>query len=252
MSFYTGRYVRSHGSTWNNFPLRVGEMTLGDHLKPLNVRNVLCGKTHMAADLEGLQRLGIDPTSNIGRHISECGFEVWDRLDGLHPDGARRPSHYDDYLKALDYPGPNPWQQWANSAQGDDEELLSGWLMSHADKPARIREPDSESAYITTRAMEFIETAGESQPWCLHLSYIKPHWPYIVPAPYHDMYGEKDILDVVRDPEEKVNPHPVLGAYHQHRFSKVFARPGVRERVIPAYMGLIKQMITWNVELIIG
>jgi hypothetical protein len=22
-----------------------------------------------------------------------------------------------------------------------------------------------------------------------HLSYIKPHWPYIVPAPYHDMYG---------------------------------------------------------------
>ncbi len=23
MSYYTGRYVRSHGSTWNNFPLRV-------------------------------------------------------------------------------------------------------------------------------------------------------------------------------------------------------------------------------------
>ena len=29
MSFYTGRYVRSHGSTWMGFPMRVGEPTLG-------------------------------------------------------------------------------------------------------------------------------------------------------------------------------------------------------------------------------
>ena len=30
MSFYTGRYMRSHGSNLNRFPLRVGEPTLGD------------------------------------------------------------------------------------------------------------------------------------------------------------------------------------------------------------------------------
>ena len=30
---YTGRYVRSHGATRNGFPLRVGEPTLGDHLR---------------------------------------------------------------------------------------------------------------------------------------------------------------------------------------------------------------------------
>ena len=33
MSFYTGRYVHSHGAAWNNFPLKVGEMTRGDHLR---------------------------------------------------------------------------------------------------------------------------------------------------------------------------------------------------------------------------
>jgi hypothetical protein len=48
MSFYTGRYMRSHGSHWNGWPLRVGEPTLGDHLKKIGVRNVLVGKTHMA------------------------------------------------------------------------------------------------------------------------------------------------------------------------------------------------------------
>ena len=26
---------------------------------------------------------------------------------------------------------------------------------------------------------------GAREPWLLHLSYIKPHWPYIAPAPYH-------------------------------------------------------------------
>jgi len=53
MSFYTGRYMRSHGANWNGFPLRVGEPTLGDHLAELGVRTVLVGKTHMAADLAG-------------------------------------------------------------------------------------------------------------------------------------------------------------------------------------------------------
>ena len=47
MSFYTGRYVQSHGATWNGVPLKVGEMTMGDYLRPLGVRTVLVGKTHM-------------------------------------------------------------------------------------------------------------------------------------------------------------------------------------------------------------
>ena len=58
MSFYTGRYMRSHGSHWNGWPLRVGEPTLGDHLKKIGVRNVLVGKTHMAPDLEGHEDAG--------------------------------------------------------------------------------------------------------------------------------------------------------------------------------------------------
>ena len=241
MSFYTGRYVRSHGSTWNGVPLRVGEMTLGDHLRPLGVQTVLCGKTHMQADREGMVRLGLDPETVVGARVAECGFDVWDRLDGLHPSVAQQPSHYQEHLRGLGYDGPNPWEQWANSAEGNDGEILSGWLMHNADRPARIEEPDSESPYATTRAIEFIEQAGGA-PWCLHLSYIKPHWPYIVPPPYHAMYGRDDVLPAVRSEEERDNAHPVLAAYYEHRFSKVFCREEVRERVIPAYMGLITQI----------
>ena len=241
MSFYTGRYVRSHGSTWNNFPLRVGEMTLGDHLAPLGVRTALVGKTHMAADRAGMARLGIDPESAIGVRVAECGFEPYDRLDGLHPEGALPRPAFEDWLRGLGYGGPNPWEQWANSAEGDDGEILSGWLLAHADKPARAPDEATETPYATRRAMDFIDEAGD-RPWCLHLSYIKPHWPYIVPAPYHAMYGPEHVLPVVRDEGERRHPHPLYAAYMEHRFSRVFRRQGVRERVIPAYMGLIRQI----------
>lgn len=242
MSFYTGRYVRSHGSTWNNIPLKIGEMTLGDHLRPQGMDAVLCGKTHMTADNEGMERLGLDRNSLIGTRASECGFDIWDRHDGEIPHGdIDAPSAYQDYLRGLGYDGPNPWEQWANSAEGDDEEILSGWLMSHANKPARIDEEHSETPYTTTKAIEYIDQAGD-QPWCLHVSYIKPHWPYIVPAPYHNMYNKDDVLPAKRTDEERTNAHPVLKAYYQHRFCKVFARDDVRETVIPTYMGLITQL----------
>ena len=35
MSFYTGRYSVTHGATYNNFPLRADEKTMGDYLRPL-------------------------------------------------------------------------------------------------------------------------------------------------------------------------------------------------------------------------
>jgi arylsulfatase A-like enzyme len=81
MSFYTGRYVHSHGAAWNNFPLKVGEVTLGDHLRGRG-GSWLVGKTHMKADAEGMARLGLAPDSVIGARVAECGFDVWVRDDG--------------------------------------------------------------------------------------------------------------------------------------------------------------------------
>jgi arylsulfatase A-like enzyme len=242
MSYYTGRYCRSHGATWNGFPLRVGEPTLGDHLRPLGVRAALVGKTHMVADTKGMEWLGIDPGSPIGVLVSQCGFEPFERDDGLHPDGAYDPDPaYDNYLRQHGFLGRNPWEEWANSAEGDDGEILSGWLMRYGNLPARVPDQHSETPYMTQRAMDFIDKAGE-QPWLCHLSYIKPHWPYIVPAPYHNMYGPEHILPPVRSDAERRTDHPVYAAYQKTRVCRAFARDEVRERVIPAYMGLIKQL----------
>lgn len=246
MSFYTGRYVHSHGAAWNNFPLKVGEVTLGDHLRGLGIDSWLVGKTHMQADAEGMARLGLAPDSVIGARVSECGFDIWERDDGLWaegPDGfydAHR-SPYNEWLKSRGYPGANPWLTHANAAVHEDGAIASGWLMKNARLPANVAEDDSETAWLTTRAIDFLNSSQGAEPWLCHLSYIKPHWPYIVPAPYNDLYGPQDVLPATRHARERDNPHPVYRAYMDNPIGQAFSRDEVRREVIPAYMGLIAQ-----------
>ncbi len=243
MSFYTGRYASSHGAQWNGFPLRVGEQTLGDHLRKIGMDCWLIGKTHMRADVEGMERLGLARDSVIGARQAECGFDVWVRDDGLWgegPDGFydEKRSPYNEYLNSKGYPGTNPWADFANAGLEGDE-VASGWMFNHADKPANIREEDSETPWLTSETIKFVDQA--KGPWCAHVSYIKPHWPYIVPAPYHDMFGPNHVPAATRNAVEREDPHPVYGAYMDNKIATAFQRDEVRQKVIPAYMGLIKQ-----------
>ncbi len=245
MSTYTGRYVHSHGASWNGIPLKVGEITMGDHLRKVGMSCHLVGKTHMRADEEGMARLGIEPDSIIGARVSECGFDVFERDDGMlpegpdgsyDPDGAR---NYNAWLKAKGYESDNPWHDFANSGLDEDGNVLSGWFLKNSSEAANIAEPDSETPYLTGRGMDFIES--QTGPWCCHLSYIKPHWPYIVPEPYASMFGPEHVQEVVRSDAERQQAHPVFKFFMDTKVGETFSRQDVREAVIPAYMGLIKQ-----------
>ncbi|MEO0486836.1 MAG: alkaline phosphatase family protein [Pseudomonadota bacterium] len=241
MSFYTGRYVRSHGACWNGFPLRVGEPTVGDHLRDLGVVSTLVGKTHMTPDVAGMARLGIDPGSAAGQRIREGGFEVFIRDDGTNAANYpnRHAEDYEAYLRAHGYGGETPWEEWANTGIAADGSQKSGWLLESAPLAARVPKEHSETAWLTTRGIEYIEAQGDD-PWMCHLSYIKPHWPYIVPAPYHDMYSAADVPPVNRRDGE--HTHPLMQAWAETRICKSFARDEVRDAVAPAYMGLIKEL----------
>ncbi|MCY0151610.1 sulfatase-like hydrolase/transferase [Hoeflea alexandrii] len=185
MSFYTGRYASSHGAQWNGFPLRVGEVTLGDHLRKLGMDSWLLGKTHMKVDAEGMTRLGLSPDTVIGARQSECGFDAFIRDDGLWgagPDGFydSKRSPYNEYLKSKGYDGDNPWADYANAGVDADGNMASGWMFMNADKQANIREEDSETPWLTSETIRFLDQAEGN--WLAHVSFIKPHWPYIVPA----------------------------------------------------------------------
>ena len=252
MSYYTGRYVHSHGAAYNNFPLKVGEQTLGDHLRKIGVDTWLIGKTHMKVDSEGLNRLGIKQDSVIGARIAECGFDVFVRDDGLWAEGPEGfysdlDSPYNQYLKSKGYEGENPWSFHANAGVTEEGEVASGWFMKNSRLPANIKEEDSETPWLTNQMISFLELEKcknhkNQKPWMVHLSYIKPHWPYIVPSPYNSMYGKEDILPAIRSESETgQGANPIYKAFSENVIGRAFRQEKVREEVIPAYMGLIKQ-----------
>lgn len=239
MSYYTGRYAASHGATWNRVPLAVGEVTLGEYLLGHGLHLALAGKTHVMPDHAGLERLRIEGGSALHTLLSRAGFEEIDRYDGHHRPGDE--SGYPAFLRAHGYDSADPWSDYVISAVDADGKVVSGWHMRHVHLPARVREEHSETAYMTDQALAYIERMGAA-PWLLHLSYVKPHWPYLAPAPYHAKYTPGQCLPVVRNDAEKIHAHPVLAAYRQSEESVAFARDECIRTVRPAYQGLVEQL----------
>ena len=239
MSYYTGRYMSSHGATWNNVPLSVAESTLGDYLRTAGRVATLAGKTHVLPDDEGLARFGIEIESERGALLRAGGFVEVDRYDGHMPPG--RESGYADFLRARGYDSADPWSDFVISADAGDR-VVSGWQMRNVHLAARVAEEHSETAYMTDVALDWLRAQGEA-PWVLHLSYVKPHWPYMAPAPYHRMFRAADTGPIVRGPQDATpDEHPVVRAYREHDECVSFAREEVARHVRPAYMGLVAQV----------
>ena len=242
-SIHTGRYMSSHGAMANADPLKPGELTLGECMREIGVSPVLVGKAEISGARAALHRFGVDPDGEAGQALINGGFEPFEKLEGIYPDPILPPRlGYNDYLRARGYAGDNPWELYANSALEESGRRVSGWSMRHAHRPARVAEAHSDTAFTTDRAIEFLEETPHSQRWCLHLSYFRPHWPYIAPDPYHALHTPDHVLPPVRAEVERENPHPVYGAFLAQEYSENFSRDEVRERVIPTYMGLVRQI----------
>ena len=104
-------------------------------------------------------------------------------------------------LRLPDYNGP--WLSWLRAR-------VTRWIArrstsrspAHAKGPAprrpatgptRPRRPSSRGR-IPARLGE--QPAG--RPWCAHLSYLRPHPPFVVPEPYNTLYDPADPLPFAR------------------------------------------------------
>ncbi len=239
-SFYTSRYLSSHGVMANADTTRLDEFTIGDYLRPLGYRSAVVGKADNRKDAQMLAAFGMDAESEFARAAANGGFEPFEAHEGLLP-GAQR-NGYIEYLRQQGYEGDNPWRDFAVTTVDANDNLRSGWHMRNSVYPARVAEQHSETTFTTSRAIDFLEQQDFDDTWCLFLSYIKPHWPYIAPSPYHDLFSADDVIPAQRSKRELDDPHPVYRAFMEQEYSENFARDDVRERVIPVYMGLIRQI----------
>ena len=179
-SLYTGMYLQNHRSIHNGTPLDARHTNIALEMRKLGYAPVLAGYTDTTADprryatndpvlktyesvLPGFSQVLAMPSTSLP--------EPWARW--LEAKGYHLPPNLADlYFKSVpNYPGAE-----------------------HRGKtysPACYSKDESDTAFLTDQALRYIRYPGDT-PWFLHLSYLKPHPPYLAPEPYNKIYHPDD------------------------------------------------------------
>jgi arylsulfatase A-like enzyme len=188
-SLFTGLYLHNHRSVRNGVPLDARHLTLAQELRRLGYDPTLYGYTDTSIDPRG--RSPADPALTVYEGLLPgfsaglmLGEEPWPWVKDLEAKGYAITAH--------------PRDMWLPKEPADTR------------SPTRFAAEHSDTAFLTEHAMRQISAAHGK--WCVHLSYLRPHPPYVVPEPYNTMYRAGDMLPLVRaaSREAEAATHPWL------------------------------------------
>ncbi|WP_334174588.1 sulfatase-like hydrolase/transferase [Pseudoxanthobacter sp.] len=173
---YTGLYQMTNRVVRNGTPLDARHDTLAKMLRRGGYDPTLFGYTDQTVDPRTAE--GDDPRLRTYEGILP-GFTVRMRL----PEDAA------------------PWLAWlqrrgvAVPARGADIWLPAGGGGPEPGRAAPVYgADDTETAFLTDLFLDWLEEQrfsdrpADHKPWCAHLSFIRPHPPFVVPAPFNTLY----------------------------------------------------------------
>jgi arylsulfatase A-like enzyme len=144
------------------------------------------------------------------------------------PEGDPRLSSYEGVLPGFDpvchvpEGDPQPWLQWLVK-QG--YEVPSEWR-TFVDRPAagtrrttQYAAEHSEPAFLTEQVLDWLE-ARNGSPWFAHVSYLRPHPPFLAPEPYVSRYDPAAVPmpTRARTRDEDGAQHPLFEMIVAHPF----------------------------------
>lgn len=205
-SLYTGLYQMNTRVVRNGTPLDARHDTIALATRRVGYDPTLFGGTDQA----------IDPRTTTGD-------DPWLKTyEGILPGmnvRVRLPQHL------------APWFSWL-AEQGVDlpENAHDIWLPvdGPADppdgKPALYTAEQTETKFLTDEFLRWLsERSGQNapmaetengadKPWFAHLSFIRPHPPYVAPEPYASMYSPDQVEGFLgeKTPEDQAAVHPFL------------------------------------------
>lgn len=237
-SLYTGMYLQNHRSVENGTPLDARHTNIALELRKLGYDPFLIGYTDTTPD----PRLYSpnDPALKTWSGILP-GFNKFLDVSTIHPEAWAL------WLEERGYTVPeNPRDLYYKAV----EEYPGAETRGKTYAPACYSKEESDTAFITYKALQFIRRPGR-KPWFLHVSYLRPHRPFLAPEPYNSLYNPDDIPDFKRaaSPEEEAKQHPYLayllnqdlhnGYYH----AGIYPRDEKSMRQLRAtYYGLITEL----------
>ena len=199
-SLHTGMYLMNHRSTSNGTPLASRFTNSALELRKLGIRPAVIGYTDTSVDPDGYSP-GDAALHTYGSVLP--GFEQ------LVPE-SEGPVAWVNFLRAQGY-------DFAVATHHEDEPDVfdpdpgysrpkdRGPTFAPARYPAEL----SDTAFSVNHAIDYLR-GHAGQDWFLHLSLLRPHPPFIAPAPYHDMYAPTEGPAFKRHPSasDEVAQHP--------------------------------------------
>jgi arylsulfatase A-like enzyme len=238
-SIFTGMYLQNHRSVTNGTPLDARHTNMALEFRKLGYDPALVGYTDTTPDLRLYPPY--DPVHKTYEGI----------LPGFHRVLAMPSENF-----------PEPWAQWLEERGYDVPEnardlyyeSVKGYPGAESRgktyAPAPYSKEQSETAFVTDKAEKFLRRPGH-RPWFLHISYLKPHRPYLATEPYNSLYHPDDVPDFRRAPsvDEEAKQHPFLANLLEESLNKGYYRASIYPRdeksmrqVRATYYGLMTEV----------
>ncbi len=201
-SLYTGLYAMNHRSVNNGTPLNKRFTNIAREVRKLGYDPTLFGYTDTSADPRDFHPK--DPFLNTYEGLipgMSSGVTLTDNqlpwIAELINRGYKKPLNE----KNIFSPRPN----YPGSSK-------RGATFS----PPIYSNKDSSVAFLTNELTKWLRVR-ENENWFVHLSYLRPHPPWIAPEPYNSMYDPKLINKPIRRKslDRESSQHPLLKMLHE-------------------------------------
>ena len=199
-SLYTGMYLQNHRAVENGTPLDARHSNIALEFRKLGYDPALVGYTDTTPDPR------LYPADDPVLKTYEGILPGFNRVLAMPSENF--PDSWACWLEERGYEVPNnPRDLYYEPVEGYPGVEARGKTYA----PAPYSKEESETAFITDKAINFIRRP-DYRPWFLHISYLKPHRPYLAPEPYNRLYHPADVPGFKRAPsvDEEAGQHPFL------------------------------------------
>jgi arylsulfatase A-like enzyme len=227
-ALYTGMYLMNHRSVLNGTPLDARHDNVALVARRLGYEPALFGYTDTSVDPRtvpaGDERLtryeGVLPGFDPVCHLPESEPLAW--LDWMRAEG-------------LDV--PEKWRPFVDCGAPD------------APRRTQYDAAHSQTRFLTERLMAWVDgrcgagSAGAGG-WFAHLSFLRPHPPFLAPAPYDAMFDPGSVPAPVRAATRGAEgaQHALLGVMIDHPFLKSPDDEQEQRELQATYYGMLAEV----------
>jgi arylsulfatase A-like enzyme len=220
-SLLTGTYLHTNRVVFNGTPLDAGLTNLALEARAGGYDPQLFGYTDTTVDPRTVPE-GDPLLSNYEGDLP--GFTV---ALGLHDDRA-------DWYLWLEQQGYDIADR-ERFLHPIDELLPEGRGPSWP--PTVFEAEETETAFVVDRVIEHLSDLPE--PWFVHVSILRPHPPWTVPAPYNDLHDPAEVPEVIPVGDDS---HPFLQELSAWHFGLAVEDDFERRQVQATYYGMVAEV----------